>query len=181
MRILPGNSYHPEDEIFRAGLLVVAKKGRIRMVKSESIKTRKNPAEGRIQIPIFFKLMVSMLFVSVIPILLLGIVSVGGVRDVIVALGIGGTIVLITSITVFGILVCSYYLSFLIARPIVLLSQVADELSRGVISGSELPLARNDEIGNLSRAFSKMVNTYRLLDVLAQDQQSGSSQGYVKE
>jgi HAMP domain-containing protein len=125
--------------------------------------------------------MVSMLFVSVIPILLLGIVSVGGVRDVIVALGIGGTIVLITSITVFGILVCSYYLSFLIARPIVLLSQVADELSRGVISGSELPLARNDEIGNLSRAFSKMVNTYRLLDVLAQDQQSGSSQGYVKE
>jgi HAMP domain-containing protein len=63
----------------------------------------------------------------------------------------------------------------------VLLSQVADELSRGVISGSELPLARNDEIGNLSRAFSKMVNTYRLLDVLAQDQQSGSSQGYVKE
>jgi HAMP domain-containing protein len=133
------------------------------------------------QIPIFYKLMVSMLFVAVIPILLLSIVAVGGTRAIIAALGLEGTILLITLITITGILICSYYLSRLIARPIVQLSRVADDLSRGVINEPELPVARNDEIGTLSRAFSNMVNTYRLLDTLAQDQQSGGSPGYLKE
>ncbi|HON80826.1 MAG TPA: HAMP domain-containing protein [Methanoregulaceae archaeon] len=135
----------------------------------------------RMQIPIFYKMMISMLFVAVIPILLLSIVTVGGVQPIITVFGIGGTIVLITLITLIGILICSYHLSTLIARPIVQLSQVADELSRGIVREPELPVARNDEIGTLSRAFSKMVNTYRLLDTLAQDQQYGSSHGYVKE
>ncbi|NYT17524.1 MAG: HAMP domain-containing protein [Methanomicrobiales archaeon] len=79
------------------------------------------------------------------------------------------------------LLPCSYYLSRLIARPIVQLSQVADELSRGVLNEPELPVTRNDEIGTLSRAFLKMVNTYRLLDTLAQDQPPGGSRGYLKE
>lgn len=133
------------------------------------------------QIPIFYKMMASMLFVAVIPILLLSIVAMGGVQAIIAALGIGGTIVLITLITIIGILICSYYLSWLIARPIVQLSQVADDLSRGIVREPELPVARNDEIGTLSRAFSKMVNTYRLLDTLAQDQQPGTTTGYLKE
>ncbi|NYT07426.1 MAG: HAMP domain-containing protein [Methanomicrobiales archaeon] len=125
--------------------------------------------------------MVSMLFVAAIPILLLSIVAVGGTQAIIAVLGIEGTIVLITLITITGIFICSYYLSRIIARPIVQLSQIADDLSRGVITEPDLPVARNDEIGKLSRAFSKMVNTYRLLDTLAQDQPPGGSRGYSKE
>ena len=151
------------------------------MVKPDKIRMQEVHAGVRIQIPIFYKLMVSMLFVAVIPILLLSIVAVGGTSAIIAALGLEGTIILITLITITGILICSYYLSRLIARPIVQLSRVADDLSRGVINEPELPVARNDEIGTLSRAFSNMVNTYRLLDTLAQDQQSGGSPGYLKE
>ncbi len=151
------------------------------MVKSDRIGKQVAQTGERIQIPIFYKMMVSMLFVAVIPILLLSIVAVGGIQAVIAAFGLVRTIVLITLITIIGILIVSYYLSLLIARPIVQLSQVANDLSRGVINEPDLPVTRNDEIGNLSRAFQKMMNTYRLLDTLAQDQQPGSSRGYLKE
>lgn len=151
------------------------------MVKSYNLRMQDIQAGGRIQIPIFYKLMVSMLFVAALPILLLSIVAVGGIQVIIATLGLGGTIVLVTLITITGILMCSYYLSRLIAMPIMQLSLVADELSRGVLNEPELPVTRNDEIGTLSRAFLKMVNTYRLLDTLAQDQQPGGSRGYLKE
>ncbi len=151
------------------------------MVKSDRIGKQVAQTGERIQIPIFYKMMVSMLFVAIIPILLLSIVAVGGIQAVIAAFGLVRTIVLITLITIIGILIVSYYLSLLIARPIVQLSQVANDLSRGVINEPDLPVTRNDEIGNLSRAFQKMMNTYRLLDTLAQDQQPGSSRGYLKE
>jgi HAMP domain-containing protein len=149
----------------------------------KSYKTRKQEIHAGefFHIPIFYKLMVSMLFVAAIPILLLSIVAVGGTKEIIAELGIAGTIFLITLITITGILMCSYYLSRLITRPIVQLSLVADELSRGVLNEPELPVTRNDEIGTLSRAFLKMVNTYRLLDTLAQDQQPRGSRGYLKE
>jgi HAMP domain-containing protein len=128
-------------------------------------------AESSLQIPIFYKMMISMLSVSAIPICLVGIMAVGGTRSIIAALGLEGTIVLVTLITLTGVLVCSYYLSRIITGPIVLLSNVANDLSRGILDQPELPIARNDEIGSLSRAFDKMMNTYRLLDTLAKEQQ----------
>lgn len=151
------------------------------MVKPDNFRMQEVHAGERIEIPIFYKMMVSMLFVAAIPILLLSIVAVGGTQAIITVLGLGGTIVVITLITITGVLTCSYFLSRLIARPIVQLSRVADDLSRGILNEPQLPVSRNDEIGTLSRAFSKMVNTYRLLDTLAQDQQPGGSRGYLKE
>lgn len=137
--------------------------------------------EKRIQIPLFYKMMVSMLFVSMVPLLLLGIVAVGGIREICTAFGIGGTIILLTVITITAILISSYYLSRIIAGPIVQLSQIAEHLSRGVIPAPELPVTRNDEIGTLSRAFLRMVNTFCLLDTLARDQQVEQSRNYLKE
>ena len=140
------------------------------MAKPENTRMGKNQTGTGLPLPIFYKVMISMLFVAAVPICLLSIVAVGGTRSIIATLGLAGTIGLITLITITGILICSYYLSALIARPIVQLSEIANNFSRGIMSESELPVERNDEIGTLSRAFSKMVNTYRLLDSLAQEQ-----------
>lgn len=141
------------------------------MEKPDNRKRKKNLAGENLQIPIFYKMMVSMLFVAAVPIFLLSIVAMGGTRVIVAALGFEGTVLLITLITITGVLVCSYYLSRLITTPIVQLSLVADDLSRGILDEPVLPVSRNDEIGTLSRAFSKMVTTYRLLDNLAQEQQ----------
>jgi HAMP domain-containing protein len=141
------------------------------MTKSDNQKREKIRERERLQIPIFYKLMVSMLFVAAVPIFLLGIVAIGGTSAIIAAVGLFGTIVLITLLTITGVLICSYSLSRLITRPIVQLSKVADDFSRGILVEPDLPISRNDEIGTLSRAFSKMLRTYRLLDVLAQEQQ----------
>jgi methyl-accepting chemotaxis protein len=154
----------------RANLLLVAKKGCFGMEKPKNSKKQAIQAEDSLWIPIFYKMMVSMLFVSAIPICLLGIMAVGGTRSIIAALGLEGTIILITLITITGVPICSYYLSRLITTPIVQLSHVANDLSRGILNQPELPIARNDEIGTLSRAFFKMMNTYRLLDTLATEQ-----------
>jgi HAMP domain-containing protein len=140
------------------------------MVKPENTRMGENQAVTGLPLPIFYKVMISMLFVAAVPISLLSIVAVGGTRSIIATLGLAGPIGLITLITITGILMCSFYLSALIARPIVQLSEIANNFSRGIMAESELPIGRNDEIGTLSRAFSKMVNTYRLLDTLAQEQ-----------
>jgi methyl-accepting chemotaxis protein len=171
MMILPGNAYNPGTEYTRVNIFQVAEKGRVGMVKPDNSKRQKIRDSERLQIPIFYKLMVSMLFVAAVPIFLLGIVAMGGTQAIIAALGLYGTIVLITLVTITGVLICSYYLSRIITRPIVQLSKVADDLSRGILVEPDLPVSRNDEIGTLSRAFLKMMNTYRLLDVLAQEQQ----------
>ncbi|NTW92155.1 MAG: HAMP domain-containing protein [Methanoregulaceae archaeon] len=141
------------------------------METPKNSKKQANLAESSLQIPIFYKMMISMLSVSAIPICLVGIMGVGGTGSIIAALGLGGTIVLVTLITLTGVLVCSYYLTRIITGPIVLLSNVANDLSRGILDQPELPISRNDEIGTLSRAFDKMMNTYRLLDTLAKEQQ----------
>ncbi len=140
------------------------------MADPDDTRNQVPQARESLQIPIFYKLMISMLFVAAVPILLLSIVAIGGTESIIAALGLEGTILVITLVTVFAVLACSFYLSQIIARPIVRLSQVADDLSRGVMQEPDLPVGRNDEIGTLSRAFSKMVKTYRLLDTLAQEQ-----------
>jgi HAMP domain-containing protein len=140
------------------------------MMKPENTRIWESEAGAGLPLPIFYKVMVSMLFVAAVPISLLSIVAVGGTQSIIATLGLTGTIGLITLITITAILMCSYYLSALIARPIVQLSEMANDFSHGIMAESELPVRRNDEIGTLSRAFSKMVNTYRLLDTLAQEQ-----------
>jgi signal transduction histidine kinase len=130
------------------------------MVQDSEITKRK---EIRIQIPIFFKLMISMLFVATIPIFLLGIVSMGGTAS------ITATIILLTVVTLAIVLMWSFFLASSITSPIVKLSNIAQHMSQGEIKTSEIDVMSNDEIGELVVSFNKLINTYRILDTLAKD------------
>ncbi len=125
--------------------------------------------EIRIQIPIFFKLMISMLFVATIPIFLLGIVSMGGTASITASLGLQTTIILLTVITLAMVLMWSFFLASSITSPIVKLSNIAQHMSQGEIKTAEIDVMSNDEIGELVTSFNKLINTYRILDTLAKD------------
>jgi signal transduction histidine kinase len=125
--------------------------------------------EIRIQIPIFFKLMISMLFVATIPIFLLGIVSMGGTASITASLGLQTTIILLTVVTLAIVLMWSFFLASSITSPIVKLSNIAQNMSQGEIKTSEIDVMSNDEIGELVVSFNKLINTYRILDTLAKD------------
>jgi len=128
--------------------------------------------EIRIQIPIFFKLMISMLFVATIPIFLLGIVSMGGTASITASLGLQTTIILLTVFTLAIVLMWSFFLASSITSPIVKLSNIAQNMSQGEIKTSEIEVMSNDEIGELVVSFNKLINTYRILDTLAKDDTS---------
>jgi len=128
--------------------------------------------EIRIQIPIFFKLMISMLFVATIPIFLLGIVSMGGTASITAILGLQTTIILLTVITLAIVLMWSFFLASSITSPIVKLSNIAQNMSQGEIETAEIDVMSNDEIGELVTSFNKLINTYRILDTLAKDDPS---------
>ena len=128
--------------------------------------------EIRIQIPIFFKLMISMLFVATIPIFLLGIVSMGGTASITSSLGLQTTIILLTVITLAIVLMWSFFLASSITSPIVKLSNIAQNMSQGKIETAEIDVMSNDEIGELVTSFNKLINTYRILDTLAKDDPS---------
>jgi len=128
--------------------------------------------EIRIQIPIFFKLMISMLFVATIPIFLLGIVSMGGTASITASLGLQTTIILLTIVTLAIVLMWSFFLASSITSPIVRLSAIARNMSQGEIKTSEIDVMSNDEIGELVISFNKLINTYRILDTLAKDDTS---------
>jgi signal transduction histidine kinase len=136
------------------------------MVQDSEITKRK---EIRIQIPIFFKLMISMLFVATIPIFLLGIVSMGGTASITATLGLQTTIILLTVVTLAIVLMWSFFLASSITSPIVKLSNIAQHMSQGEIKTSEIDVMSNDEIGELVVSFNKLINTYRILDTLAKD------------
>jgi len=136
------------------------------MAQTEQPAKRK---EIRIQIPIFFKLMISMLFVATIPIFLLGMVSMGGTQSIISAIGLQPTIILLTVITLAIVLMWSFFLASSITSPIVRLSSIAHGMSEGEIKTSEIEVMTNDEIGELIASFNKLINTYRILDTLAKD------------
>jgi methyl-accepting chemotaxis protein len=136
--------------------------------KDTSIKGKRS--QETIEIPLFYKMLVSISIVAAVPILLMSIVVVGGTETIIAAIGIAGTSILIILLTLGAIVACSLYLSRLIVNPIVQLSGVANDLSNGILPVSGLPVDRNDEIGGLSRAIARLVNTYRLLDTLAKEQ-----------
>ncbi|MCX6694304.1 MAG: HAMP domain-containing protein [Methanomicrobiales archaeon] len=122
-----------------------------------------------IQIPIFYKLMVSMLFVAMMPIILLGIVSTGGAESAISTYGLQVSILIITLVTLTVIVMWSFFLASHITRPIVQLSDLAQRMSTGDMRQTEIPVTSNDEIGELAIAFSKMVNTYQILDTLSRE------------
>jgi HAMP domain-containing protein len=136
------------------------------MAMNEDVMKRK---EIRIQIPIFFKLMISMLIVATIPIFLLGMVSMGGTESIIAAIGLQPTIILLTVVTLGVVLMWSFFLASSITSPIVKLSTIAHGMSQGEIKTSEIEVMTNDEIGELVTSFNKLINTYRILDTLAKD------------
>jgi HAMP domain-containing protein len=135
-------------------------------------KNQAKPAHRGIslQIPIFYKLMVSMLFVSMIPMLLLGIVSMGGTESIVASLGLTNSIFVLTLVTLSVVVMWSFFLASSITSPIVRLSEIATSMSTGQLKNTEIELLSNDEIGELQTAFNRMINTYRILDTLAKEE-----------
>jgi len=123
-----------------------------------------------LQIPIFYKLMVSMLFVSMIPMMLLGIVSMGGTESIVAALGLTNSIFVLTLVTLSVVVMWSFFLASSITSPIVKLSEIATSMSTGQLKNTEIELLSNDEIGELQTAFNRMINTYRILDTLSKEE-----------
>lgn len=135
-------------------------------------KNQAKPAHRGIslQIPIFYKLMVSMLFVSMIPMMLLGIVSMGGTESIVASLGLTNSIFVLTLVTLTVVVMWSFFLASSITSPIVRLSEIATSMSTGQLKNTEIELLSNDEIGELQTAFNRMINTYRILDTLAKEE-----------
>jgi HAMP domain-containing protein len=129
------------------------------------------PAPGvfNFPIPIFYKLMVSMLFVATIPMILLGIVSMGGTTSIIANIGLTNSIFIITLVTLSVVVMWSFFLASSITNPIVKLSRIATSMSTGDLKNPEIELLSNDEIGELQTAFNRMVNTYKILDTLSKE------------
>ena len=134
-------------------------------------KTDPKPAAGgfSIPIPIFYKLMVSMLFVATIPMILLGIVMMGEQNSIISNIGLTNSIFIITLITLSVVVMWSFFLASSITNPIVRLSKIATSMSTGELKDPEIELLSNDEIGELQTAFNRMVNTYKILDTLSKE------------
>ncbi|WP_082223105.1 HAMP domain-containing protein [Methanoculleus sp. MH98A] len=122
-----------------------------------------------VQIPMFYKLMASMLTVAVIPIFLLGIVSVGDTGSIVATLGLQNSIIVMTLLTVFVVFMWSFFLAKSITDPVEQLSQAATSASQGDLANVEITVTSNDEIGELAVAFNRLINSYRILDTLAKD------------
>ncbi len=129
------------------------------------------PSQGGFSfpIPIFYKLMISMLFVATIPIILLEIVYMGGTTSIVENIGLTSSILIITLITLSVVIMWSFFLASSITNPIVRLSKIATGMSTGEFKNPEIELLSNDEIGELQTAFNRMINTYKILDTLAKE------------
>jgi len=136
---------------------------------SECLNAPMNGGTPALQIPIFYKLMVSMLFVAVIPVALLGIVSAGNTESIISMIGLQNSIFVLTLITLTIVVMWSYFLARSITSPIENLSRVADRVSRGDLKSSQIDVMSNDEIGDLAQSFNRMLNSYQILDALARE------------
>ncbi len=140
------------------------------MAVVERVGTNPAPKSFSLAIPIFYKLMVSMLFVATIPMVLLGIVSMGGTTSIIANIGLVNSIFIITLITLSAVVMWSFYLASSITNPIVKLSKIATSMSAGNLMNPEIEILSNDEIGELQTAFNRMINTYKILDALAKEE-----------
>lgn len=125
--------------------------------------------EYNVEIPIFYKILIGMLFVATLPIILLAIVSMGGTASIVSSLGLEISIILITFITLAVVLMWSSYIARHITDPILELSSIATRISKGDLVDTRIEASSNDEISDLIEAFNKMVNTYRILDTLAKE------------
>jgi HAMP domain-containing protein len=134
-------------------------------------RTEITPVAGALSfpIPIFYKLMVSMLFVATIPMILLGIVSMGGTTSIIANIGLAYSVFIITLLTLSIVVMWSFFLASSITDPIVKLSKIATSMSTGELKNPEIELLSNDEIGELQTAFNRMINTYKILDTLSKE------------
>ena len=128
------------------------------------------PAGPALQIPIFYKLMVSMLFVAIIPVALLGLVSAGDTQSIISSMGLQSSIFILTLITLSIVVMWSFFLARSITSPIENLSRVATSISKGDLKDVEVDIMSNDEIGDLAAAFNRMINSYKILDLLAREE-----------
>ncbi|TAJ44125.1 HAMP domain-containing protein [Methanofollis fontis] len=122
-----------------------------------------------LQIPIFYKLFVSMLFVAVIPIVLIGIMAAGDTGGIVSAIGLPATIFLLTLTTLSIVVMWSFFLASSITSPITRLSEVARSVSMGDLRNAEVSVMTNDEIGDLASSFNRMINSYKILDALARE------------
>jgi HAMP domain-containing protein len=136
---------------------------------SECVYTPMKQGGPTLQIPIFYKLMVSMLFVAVIPLALLGIVSAGETESIISMIGLQNSIFILTLITLAIVVMWSFFLARSITSPIENLSRIADRVSRGDLKTSQIDVMSNDEIGDLAQSFNRMLNSYQVLDALARE------------
>jgi HAMP domain-containing protein len=134
---------------------------------STGIRSIAGPA---LQIPIFYKLMVSMLFVAIIPVALLGLVSAGDTQSIISSVGLQSSIFILTLITLSIVVMWSFFLARSITSPIENLSRVATSISKGDLKDVEVDILSNDEIGDLAAAFNRMINSYKILDSLAREE-----------
>ena len=139
-------------------------------MSSTKNETKRSQKGFSLQIPIFYKLMVSMLFVSMIPMLLLGIVSMGGTDSIVTSIGLTPSIFVLTLVTLSVVVMWSFFLASSITSPIVKLSEIATSMSTGQLKNPEIELLSNDEIGELQTAFNRMINTYKILDTLAKEE-----------
>ncbi|MDD3622321.1 MAG: HAMP domain-containing protein [Methanofollis sp.] len=132
----------------------------------------KSGAWGRslaLQIPIFYKLFASMLFVALIPVILLGIMAAGDTGEIVEILGLQGTVFVLTLVTLGIVVMWSLFLASSITRPITQLSEVAKNVSMGDLREANVEVTSNDEIGELAASFNRMINSYRVLDALARE------------
>jgi nitrogen fixation/metabolism regulation signal transduction histidine kinase len=104
-----------------------------------------------------------------IPIILLGMVSMGGTESIVTSLGLTNSIFVLTLVTLSVIVMWSFFLASSITNPIVKLSEIATSMSTGELKNPEIVLLSNDEIGELQTAFNRMINTYKILDTLAKE------------
>jgi len=134
-------------------------------------RTDAKPAAGgfNFPLPLFFKLMVSMMVVATIPVILLGIISMGGSTSIRENIGFENSIIIITLITLSVVVMWSFFLASSITNPIVKLTKIATSMSTGDLRNPEIELFSNDEIGELQTAFNRMINTYKILDTLSQE------------
>ena len=53
-------------------------------------------------------------------------------------------------------IVINYMIRRLILKPVIVMTQMADDVSKGNVKGKELIITGNDEIADLSRSFNRM-------------------------
>ena len=71
-------------------------------------------------------------------------------------------------------IVINIMIRMLILKPITVMTQLADDLSKGNITGNELDILGKDEISDLSRSFNRMRRSViKIIQILRKQNKSG--------